>query len=171
MMLSDNLKNCRQKCGYTQEEVAEQLHIVRQTLSKWEKGVSVPDADMLVKLAKLYEVDVNELLGTMVQEIESQEELIAKELAKVNEQLALKNRRSKTFWCVILIIGILISIWGGTGCAYAIMNYEMTLRDTTFAADTAMMILEGCIVLFRKNVLRVAFGVIMAVVAGFMRKK
>ena len=52
-MLSDNLKRYRQKKGFTQEELAMRLHVVRQTVSKWEKGLSVPDADLLQRLAEV----------------------------------------------------------------------------------------------------------------------
>lgn len=50
-MLGENIKTYRQKKGYTQEEVANRLHVTRQTISKWEKNYSVPDAEVLVKLA------------------------------------------------------------------------------------------------------------------------
>ena len=62
-MLSDNIKILRKKKGYSQETMAEQLHVVRQTISKWEKGISVPDAVMLDRMAELFEVPVSVLLG------------------------------------------------------------------------------------------------------------
>lgn len=55
-MLGENIKTYRQKKGYTQEEVANRLHVTRQTISKWEKNYSVPDAEVLVKLADVLEV-------------------------------------------------------------------------------------------------------------------
>ena len=62
-MLNDNIKNLRKQKGYTQETLAQSLNIVRQTVSKWEKGYSVPDADMLEKLSDVLEVPVSDLLG------------------------------------------------------------------------------------------------------------
>ena len=47
-MLEENIRRARKSKGYTQEEMAAHLNIVRQTVSKWEKGASVPDADMLI---------------------------------------------------------------------------------------------------------------------------
>ena len=61
-MLGDNLKKFREQKGITQEDASVNLNIVRQTLSKWEKGLSAPDANMLEKIAALYDVSVNELL-------------------------------------------------------------------------------------------------------------
>ena len=62
-MFSENLKAYRKAKGLTQEELAVRLHVVRQTVSKWEKGLSVPDADLLVRLAEVLEVSVSQLLG------------------------------------------------------------------------------------------------------------
>lgn len=62
-MLSDNIKNFRKEKGMSQEELAIRLNVVRQTVSKWEQNLSVPDSDMLVKLAEVFEVSVSTLLG------------------------------------------------------------------------------------------------------------
>ena len=58
-MLSENIKNLRTSKGLSQQELATQLNIVRQTLSKWENGLSVPDADMLIRLSNTFEVPVS----------------------------------------------------------------------------------------------------------------
>ena len=60
-MLNENLKQLRKSRGLSQEELAIRLNVVRQTISKWEKGISVPDADMLIKIADVFEVSVSEL--------------------------------------------------------------------------------------------------------------
>lgn len=93
-MLSKNLKIFRKRKGLTQENVAEALNIVRQTVSKWEKGISVPDADMLIRLAEVLDVSVSELIGSDVAD-EKNEDMIAVELARVVDQLASRNHRSK----------------------------------------------------------------------------
>ncbi len=93
-MLSKNLKIFRKRKGLTQENVAEALNIVRQTASKWEKGISVPDADMLIRLAEILDVSVNELIGSDIAD-EKNEDMIAVELARVVDQLASRNHRSK----------------------------------------------------------------------------
>ena len=62
-MFGENLKMLRKQKGFSQEELAARLHVVRQTISKWEKGLSVPDAEMLIRLAEILEVSVSELLG------------------------------------------------------------------------------------------------------------
>ena len=62
-----NLKTLRKQKGFSQEELATRLHVVRQTISKWEKNLSVPDADTLIRLAEILEVSVSELLGTKIE--------------------------------------------------------------------------------------------------------
>lgn len=170
-MLSENLKRYRKKCGYTQEEVAEKLHIVRQTLSKWEKGISVPDADFLVKLAQLYEVDINELLGFTDTKERLLKEDIIRELEKLNRQMEVRQSRMKA-WCrLVLVFGIVILFCGiGTG-VFAIWNYQMVVEDNTYAAETAGMVLESCMLLFRKAIGRIAAGIAVSLAAMFMGKK
>lgn len=92
-MLAENLKKIRKDKGYTQEILAEKLNVVRQTVSKWEKGLSLPDVDMLSKIANVLETDVNILLDGQITTTDQSE--IVKQLAKINEQLTIKNRRYK----------------------------------------------------------------------------
>ena len=103
-MFSDNIKNLRKNKGFTQEELANKLNVVRQTVSKWEKGYSVPDAEMLKKIAEILETDVSQLLGSSIEET-SNTDLVAEQLSRINEQLVIKNRRIwKTIGVVILVV-------------------------------------------------------------------
>ena len=108
-MFSENLKTIRKTKGYTQEELAIKVNVVRQTVSKWEKGLSVPDADVLSHIAEVLEVSVSELLGADIKQEDSKNE-VAEQLAKISEQLAIKNRRSKKIWRIIGIILLAIII-------------------------------------------------------------
>lgn len=107
-MLQDNLKTLRKARGLTQEELAIRLNVVRQTVSKWEKGLSVPDAEMLVKLADILESSVVELLGTKIEE-EHPIDPIAEQLSRINEQLAVRNRRARRVWQTVgIVFGALV---------------------------------------------------------------
>ena len=104
-MFSENLKTLRKQKGFSQEELASRLHVVRQTISKWEKNLSVPDADTLIRLAEILEVSVSELLGSKIEtKNENVTNDIAEQLSRINEQLAIKNRRSRRIWKAIVII-------------------------------------------------------------------
>ena len=111
-MLHDNIKRLRQQKEMTQEILAEKLHIVRQTVSKWEKGLSVPDSEMLVRLAEVFEVSVSELLGE-TSDFVPEKDSVAEQLALINEQLIIKNRRVRRIWKVILVIFIAINLFIG----------------------------------------------------------
>ncbi len=106
-MFSDNLKALRKKKGFTQEELAVRINVVRQTVSKWEKGLSVPDADMLLRICEVLEVSAEELLGGETKTEEKRDEVVW-QLARINEQLAVRNRRARRIWRVVGIV--LISI-------------------------------------------------------------
>lgn len=106
-MFSENLKTLRKQKGMSQEVLAQQLHVVRQTISKWEKGLSVPDAEMLVKIAEIFEIFVSELLGEKIEETKDMNE-IAIQLALLNEQLANKSRRNKRILKTILITIVVV---------------------------------------------------------------
>lgn len=104
-MFSKNLKTLRKQKGFSQEELASRLHVVRQTISKWEKNLSVPDADTLIRLAEILEVSVSELLGSKIEnENGNVTNDVAEQLSRINEQLAMKNRRSRRIWKTIVII-------------------------------------------------------------------
>ena len=102
-MFGENLKTLRKQKGFSQEELATRLHVVRQTISKWEKNLSVPDADTLIRLAETLEVSVSELLGAKI-ENENTASDVPEQLSRINEQLAIKNRRSRRIWKIVAII-------------------------------------------------------------------
>ena len=72
-MLNENIKTIRKSKGLSQEELAIKLNVVRQTISKWEQGLSVPDADMLISIAEVLETPVSTLLGETVAGAEAED--------------------------------------------------------------------------------------------------
>ena len=121
-MLQENIRAFRQKMGMTQEELASRLHVVRQTVSKWEKGLSVPDAELLIRLAEVLEVSVAQLLGGEAETAtEEKPDAMIEQLSRINEQLAIKNRRAKRLWKIVAwilgAIAVLIILNIGFGVA------------------------------------------------------
>lgn len=110
-MLNDNIKVLRKNKGFTQEELATRLHVVRQTVSKWEKGLSVPDAEMLQKIAEELDTTVVQLLDA--QEVTEQDNnQVAEQLARINEQMVIKNRRARRIWTVVaVVLGLMVLLW------------------------------------------------------------
>ena len=107
-MFQNNLKALRKRKDITQEELATRLNVVRQTVSKWEKGLSVPDSELLIRLAEILEVPVSRLLGSKIEE-EEQPDALAEQLSRINEQLAIKNRRAKRVWKALAFIAAALS--------------------------------------------------------------
>lgn len=138
-MFAENLKKIRKDKGYTQEILAEKLNVVRQTVSKWEKGLSLPDVDLLSKIANVLETDVNILLDGQITTTDQSE--IVKQLAKINEQLTIKNRRYKKIMKTIAIILLIIVIFGillvilNIGTFISISNSETTTTVETMIKE------------------------------------
>ena len=105
-MLKDNLKTLRKSKGLSQEELSIKLNVVRQTISKWETGLSVPDAEMLVTISELFETPVSEILGENIEKKEKDDlKVISEKLEVVNEQLSnyQKEKRKKKIQALIII--------------------------------------------------------------------
>ena len=107
-MLSSNLKECRKAKGLTQEEFAAKLHVVRQTVSKWETGLSAPDAETLIHISEVLEVPVEVLLGETVAFSEGQTEVaaIAEKLTVINEQLARAAEQKRKAMRMLSVVGL-----------------------------------------------------------------
>ena len=113
-MLKDNLKTLRKNKGLSQEELSIKLNVVRQTISKWETGLSVPDAEMLVKISELFETPVNEILGENLEEKETNDlKVISEKLEVINDQLSKiqKEKRKRTITFLTIIDIFVISLF------------------------------------------------------------
>lgn len=110
MRLNEKLKSLRASKNLTQENLATKLGVTRQTISKWEKGISVPDADVLSQIADIFEVSVAELLGSEEKE-EIKGDHVAQLLATMNEEMAAKNKHRKTMIRIIVIVLVVLLVW------------------------------------------------------------
>ncbi len=111
-MLNENIKAIRKSKGLSQEELAIKLHVVRQTISKWEQGLSVPDSNMLISISEVLETPVSTLLGETIAEPKRNDlKAISEKLEVINLQLAKKAaaKRKMLQWLFIFIAcGIVI---------------------------------------------------------------
>lgn len=113
-MLNENIKAIRKSKGLSQEELAIKLNVVRQTISKWETGLSVPDSDMLLSISEIFETPVSTLLGETVAEIKADDlKVISEKLEVINLQLAKKEvaRQKILHGCFILLCAIVVVIF------------------------------------------------------------
>ena len=113
-MLSKNIRAVRKSKGLSQEELAVKLNVVRQTISKWEQGLSVPDSNMLISLSEVLDTPVSVLLGEIVEQTEVNDlKVISEKLEIINLQLALSRnakRKKLTVFFSLLAVAI-IAVW------------------------------------------------------------
>jgi len=112
MMLCENIKKLRKSKGMSQEELAIKLNVVRQTISKWEKGLSVPDSEMLIRIADELDTTVTILLGESVEsEIPENLEVLSAKLELLNEQFAKQCENRRRIWRgIFIVLGIVAGV-------------------------------------------------------------
>lgn len=113
-MLSENIKAIRKSKGLSQQELAIKLNVVRQTISKWEQGLSVPDSEMLISLSEVLETPVSKLLGETVAETEADNiKAISEKLEVINLQLAQRKAAGRKIvrWLLISLCAIIVMIF------------------------------------------------------------
>ena len=113
-MLNENIKAIRKSKGLSQQELAVKLNVVRQTVSKWEQGLSVPDSDMLIAISEVLETPVSILLGETVVETEVDNlKAISEKLEVINLQLAHKKTTTRKIihWLLISLCVFIVAIF------------------------------------------------------------
>ena len=113
-MLNENIKAIRKSKGLSQEELAIKLNVVRQTISKWEQGLSVPDSDMLISISEALDTPVSTLLGETVTEPEADDlKAISEKLEVINLQFAQRKtaRRKMLHWLFITLCAVIVIIF------------------------------------------------------------
>ena len=168
-MLSENIKTIRKAKGLSQEELAIKLNVVRQTVSKWEHGLSVPDSEMLVSLSEVLETPVSTLLGETVIEPPADDlKAISEKLEIINLQLARSKaaRRKALHWLLIALCAVIaatfaiLAVWNSSYLGWDFSDPE------TAVAGAALHAFEWLFVRFAPFVL------IAAVIgAVFTRRK
>lgn len=118
IMLNENIKSIRKAKGLSQEELAIKLNVVRQTISKWEQGLSVPDSDMLISISEVLETPVSTLLGESIVLPNADDlKVISEKLEVINLQLAQRRKTGRSIlrWllislCILLVMGF-AALW------------------------------------------------------------
>lgn len=113
-MLNENIKTIRKSKGLSQEELAIKLNVVRQTISKWEQGLSVPDADMLISISEVFETPVSTLLGETVVEPKADDlRTISQKLEVINLQLARRKaaRQKAIHWLFLSLCAVIVAMF------------------------------------------------------------
>lgn len=130
-MLKDNLKTLRKDKGLSQEELSIKLNVVRQTISKWEQGLSVPDAEMLISISEVFDTPVSTILGENIFEKEKNDlKVISEKLEVINEQLSINQKQKRKMIVNKLIIAdvcliLLFILLAVLGSPYQTWDYSI----------------------------------------------
>lgn len=142
-MLSENIKAIRKSKGLSQQELAVKLNVVRQTVSKWEQGLSVPDADMLIAVSEALETSVSTLLGETAMEPEPDTiKAISEKLEIINLQLARRKtvRKAALHWLLmalcagIVLVFAVLAIVNSSYLSWDFHDPELAVAGTAFHA-------------------------------------
>ena len=167
-MLNENIKAIRKSKGLSQQDLADKLNVVRQTISKWEQGLSVPDSDLLISLSEALETPVSTLLGETVMEAEVDAvKALSEKLEIINLQLARRKvmRRAILHWLLIALCAGIVII-----AAILFVGNSFYLGWDYSAPETAVM--GVAIHAFEWGFVRLApFALIAALAGVFMTRK
>ena len=167
-MLNENIKALRKSKGLSQQDLADKLNVVRQTVSKWEQGLSVPDSDLLIALSEALETPVSTLLGETLAESEADEvKVLAEKLEVINLQFARRKafRRNALHWSLIAFCALIVAVFA----ALAVVNSPYLGWDYS-APETAVM--GVALHAFEWGFVRLApFALIAALVGVFLTRK
>ena len=110
-MLNENIKALRKAKGYSQEELAVKINVVRQTVSKWEKGISVPDAGMVIQIAEALDTTVSVLLGEGIPKSEESDyvKTLAAKLEVLNAQYSKHNAHRRKILRIVFTAVLILS--------------------------------------------------------------
>ncbi len=160
-MLNENIKAIRKSKGLSQQELAVKLSVVRQTISKWEQGLSVPDSDMLISISEVFETPMSTLLGENIMESQMDDlKVISEKLEVINLQLAQRKitRKRILHWllislCVVITatFAILLTLespylgWDYSDPETAVLKVAFHSLEWLFVR-TAPLVLMGAII-------------------------
>ena len=163
-MLSHNLQTLRKKMGYSQQELASKVNVVRQTVSKWEQGLSVPDVDLLVRLSQVLETPVSVLLGENMEERkEADMKEIAERLELINAQLVQQKRRKQMvilICCSVLMVLVICGLiwfymdhssymgWDYSDLETAVLGTGMHVIEWVFIRTVPFLLMVCSVIIF-----------------------
>jgi len=168
-MLNENIKTIRKSKGLSQQELAVRLNVVRQTVSKWEQGLSVPDSDMLISISETLETPVSTLLGENVIESDADGlKAISAKLEVINLQLAQRKTTGKR-----ILHGFLIALCAVIAVIFSILLALESPYTGWDYSDPETAVFGAAFHLFEWLFVRAAPMILVGVMIGILliRKK
>lgn len=144
-MLNENIKALRKAKGLSQEELAIKLNVVRQTVSKWEKCLSVPDAGMVIKIAEALDTTVNNLLGEEIPSSDDPDYIktLAAKLEVLNEQYSKQNEHHRKIWRVVFVVILIVSAFSLIRYLFFFASIYQIKNIGNVSASTSDTVIHG----------------------------
>ena len=151
------IANCRKEKKITQEQLAEQLYITDRAVSKWERGLSLPDADKMLDLCNILDINVNELLNGEKIDMKDYEKKTEELLIELAKQEEIKNKK------------MMMNMWAITITALAFYTGIITLALYTLEEGPIL----GTVVVISTIILVISlfYGLKLEVEAGYYECK
>lgn len=165
-MLNENIRKLRKAKNYSQEELAMKVNVVRQTVSKWEKGVSAPDAKMLIKIAEALDTDVNTLLGETLPRTETSETVssLAEKLELLSDEIAEQKEKKRKIWKGIFIaIGVFALL--NLMCEVLKGVFSCSVKNSIEASESIIGGADGPTAIFVSSIPAQDWSIILTVLA------
>ena len=169
-MLNENIRILRKQKGLSQDDLANRLHVVRQTVSKWESGLSVPDSSMLISLANELDATVADLLGETIENNgENDLKILSEKLEYINLKLSnqriqrIKSIRTMLIFLSIFIVCLFILLYfmGSSYLNWDYSNNELAVAGTLLhgfefvfvriAPIVLVLLIIGIIITYKKQ--------------------
>lgn len=170
-MFGDNLKKIRKEKGLSQEALAEKLNVVRQTISKWEKGLSIPDGDILIKISQLLEVPVETLLGSNIT-LENKDAVNQAIQLQIMNSLLENSNRGGVKMSGMMLMGSFISIIGAFFSV--VLMILATVNDVTLNGEVGIFGLlkgYGAMDFFTFSIITIILGIVVLGIGVCIRYK
>lgn len=139
------IANCRKEKKITQEQLAEKLYVTDRAVSKWERGLSLPDTGKMLDLCNILDINVNELLNGERIDMKDYNKKTEELLIEMAKQEEMKNKKLLTSMWTILIVGVVFY----TGIILLAVNTleEGTLLGAIICVSTIILLIAGFIAL------------------------
>ena len=133
------IATCRKEKNLTQEELAEKLYVTDRAVSKWERGLSLPDAGKMLDLCNILDINVHELLNGERINMEDYNKKTEELLLELARQEELKNKKIITNMWAILITALLFYI--GILTLAVLTLEEGPVLGTVICASTVLLVI------------------------------
>lgn len=139
-MLSEKIYSLRKKRGLSQEQLASELHVSRQAISKWESGSSMPESEKLIALSKYFQVSIDDLIK------DEDQNTLEQELSSNVQKISLMSNKKILIGIIVCVAGIVgLLLWGIAFIFSPAVSNQLS-ESSMIQIDGNGLLLIGCVI-------------------------